>query len=175
MGDRTYATLTIAGVLASAADAQMLVDEISSQGGRDTNGDLPTMPTEAGTIPAHFGFEEMNYGDMPDSLHNTLYDLGLAYIWAHEDGDQYIAAGTVVVDDCSHTQHLSHNGLPFLEHGEFDDPEKRAAIAEYMEASKKVQGQDLVYAPTAHALLAHFEGKPEALEAWKAMREARAA
>lgn len=175
MGDRTYASLHISGILSCADDARELFENIRNYGGCDDGDEPATAPTEAAELPCYFTFDEINYGEIPAELEGTLYALGLNYSWSHGAGDAYGASGTVEVEGTTYTQNLTENSLPYLEYGEFDNADKRADIEAYVQADAQVRAQPLLYAPTAHALLAAFQNNPEALAAWRAMREARAA
>jgi len=154
MYESTYASLFLAGTIASAEGARALLAEITQQGGR-VDGLHPVAPTAPGPMPTHYGFDEITGGDIPTSLRALLHSLGLSYFWKHGQTSSFGAQATVVIGQASHHQPLSDNDEPFLEYADLDNTEKRDAIAAYLDAKAQVLGQPLHYAPSAHAMLAH--------------------
>lgn len=154
MYESTYASLFLAGTIASAEAARALLAEITQQGGR-VDGLRPVVPTAPGPMPTHYGFDEITGGDIPTSLRALLRRMRLSYFWKHGQTSSFGAHATVVIGHAYHHQSLSNNDEPFLEYADLDNPQKRAAIAAFLAAKSQVLGQPLHYAPSAHAMLAH--------------------
>lgn len=93
MGDRTWCTLSIEGILAKE-DLDELVDAISSADPQDGPEGIRAAVL-AGT--PSFEFEEVNYAQLDDSLASLLEDLRLSYAWSWEAGDEY-GAGVTIFD-----------------------------------------------------------------------------
>ena len=110
MGDRTYCTLQVCGNIAATA-IEGLADAIRDQNGTDLRA-TPAVCTnenenenDADEVaqafaqvkqrtsgePPWFGFEEMNYGLIPDQLAHALKIAGASWSWTWHNGEDYSA------------------------------------------------------------------------------------
>lgn len=150
MSDYTEATLTLAGALTSPEDAQRLAREMHL-----ADGHFQALPLAPGPIPQEYDFDDVYQGALPDALGAILTTLGLSYIWSSGSGDEFGRSRTVHHAGQTLHQDLSEENLPYLNLGDFDNAEKRAAISAFVALEAQVRALPFVYAPTAHAVLAH--------------------
>jgi len=171
MGDRTHCWLTVSGVLHGPGDVARLraaLREAGCNGHAFLKGEL-----EPGAVATEddFHFSEVNYAELDDDLSETLRDLGLEYVWNWNEGDDY-GAGVQVQTWFPETsgQESTVDGELFLLLSEIGKPERVAALHAFDRRRDAVLKKGLVYAPSAHALLAYFAGDAEAMERWTAHR-----
>jgi hypothetical protein len=174
MGDRTNCWLTISGVLHTPADVEKLrtaLRDASCNGHAflKTGFDLQPGPVD---LEDDFHFDEMNYGEMDGDLAWALRELGLEYVWHWGAGDDYgpgLEIQTWFPED--NTKENTVDGELFLLLSDLAKPERIAQLQAFEQRHQAVVQKGLVYAPSAHSLLAHFANDAEAMERWKAHRD----
>jgi hypothetical protein len=174
MGDRTHCWLAIGGVLHGPADVDRLREALRDAycEGHDflkgTN-DLQPGPVD---LDDDFHFSEVNYAEMDSSLADTLRALGLEYVWSWNAGDDY-GAGVEIQTWFPEFQgkESTVDGELFLLLSETSKPERVAELEAFNDRRTAILKQGLVYAPSAHSLLAHFANDAAAMERWKAHRD----
>lgn len=174
MGDRCYCTLTITGVIGSSEDWTEVMTAIKDAG---TYEHVKVAPPLAGTSePCQFSFEEVNYAQMDTDLVELLQELGLAYIWSNQAGDDY-GPGCVVFDgkDTLYEESLTDNSELFVRLSEVGNAERIATLRTVEALLNTLEKGTLVYAPSAHSQIEIFANDPEALQGWKDRLARRAA
>ena len=97
MGDRTYCALFLIGELRSehiktvtaAIDAQDPVDIHAGTIACTLDDAFRSPDKHSPHAPPSFGFLDMNYAAMPDTLERALTASGISWAWTHGSGDEY--------------------------------------------------------------------------------------
>jgi len=152
MGDRTTATLHLAGTITTADGLEGLWASLRSRWALE-RAQMAKAP-KPGPLWRTYSFNEVNYGRLYQELESQILALGLSYVWEHGRGHDYPACMQVWHAGTLHHEQLSHAQEPYLEYSQRDDAERRAAIAAFLAARDAVFAQPFLYAPSAHSLLA---------------------
>lgn len=146
MGDRTYCTLRIAGMI-KPADADRLAKAISNMGPDDFE-PLAELAT-GGSI----GFQEINYGNIDDTLRDLLEELSLSYAWTWCAGGEYPEG--IELYDASTAERANYTtaGSEIVPHlSEAEDPAARAAARRRADFEFSQVGLTIAESAPAHSV-----------------------
>jgi hypothetical protein len=160
MGDRTFCSLKICGILTSAADHETLLKLLKKVEPYNQYKDLEKM--EKGPLDLNIDFEEVNYGKMDDNLHDLLLRLNLSYIWNWSNGDDYIS-GTELYDarDGFSNTEYTVDGAYFVTMENFENQTKKDLIHEMVRREKEITSQHLYKFCSAHEVIEFTKTNPE--------------
>jgi hypothetical protein len=168
MGDRTYCSLTLSGVLLDMLEYKTLLQAL-----KDADVDqLPPTPDglDKGKPVAQFSFYEVNYHEMDGALSDLLDRYFLSYVWKWDNGDDY-NEGVLIKDAVADVtyEETTSDGDFFLTLRDLDKPEIVANLRAAEAARKAIFQGDLVIAGSAHRVL-ELLGDPDTLQRWQDAR-----
>lgn len=154
MGDRTYCSLTITGIIPSAPHAQAICDALIDACPDESDSKIREAFQGKGEIKNHYSFDEVNYGQIDDDLKDALVSAGLSFCWDWGMGGDYIP-GCLVYDarDGYLSEENTADDLPFITVDQLDNEERIAAIRKFAARSREVASGSLYIARSAHEQL----------------------
>lgn len=154
MGDRTYCSLTITGIIPSPTHAQAICDALIDAYPDESDSTIKTIFQGKGEIKKHYGFDEVNYGQIDDELKDALISAGLSFCWDWGSGDEYIT-GSLIYDarDDYLSEENTANDLPFITVDELDNKERISQIRKFAARSREISAGALYIARSAHEQL----------------------
>lgn len=151
MGDRTYCTLTICGIIPSAQHAQKIYEAIKNCYPDISEQKVKEIFQSKGEIQQNYGFEEVNYGQIDDEIKDALVEAGLSFCWDWGMGGDYIS-GSLIYDarDGYLSEENTVDDLPFLTLSEFDNEVRKDIILDFVKRSREICKANLYIARSAH-------------------------
>lgn len=173
MGDTTSCRLAISGVLHTPAEVERLRAVLLEACGPIEHPLFTSTDLTAGAHPWEaFAFEQVRDGEMPDEVHDVLQQLALDYAWCWDRGD-FFDAGVEIGSWAPNfrARETTVDGGLFVPLEDIGKADRIAELQAFDARWETIVQNDVVYAPSAHALLAHFANGAEALARWQEHKE----